>query len=422
MARKLLAEDGGGKLHTFSAIFPDVPSMDERRFIDAVLATGGVVPHSVRADLVSPLADVERVLDCQDEPFYAPNLYMHWALYGRARGAGVRVLFDGLDGDTTVSHGVARLDELAIAGRWLAFWQNAWRLGWNFERPVWRLLWNHGLRPRIPDVARRVWRRLRHRGRPWWQRDWILSDELSRRLGVPERIERLVGGRRKLPLTVHHDHLWQLESGLIPFVLELCDRLGSAFRMETRFPFFDRRLVEFCLGLPSQQRLDQGWTRVVQRRAMAPVLPPAVCWRPGKTNLFPHFRKSFLTLERSVMERVLVREPDILADYVDGPALQRTLARYAAHGGEGDAMSVWRAVTLALWLRRFAATPPSLKEETFTMEAHEKAPLSTEPPDKLTPAKARYTTPHLTVHGPVEELTRNVGTKGSDAITGSVVV
>src|SRR2546427_256925 len=41
VARELLAEDGGGKLHTFSAIFPDVPECDEREYIDAVVAGGG---------------------------------------------------------------------------------------------------------------------------------------------------------------------------------------------------------------------------------------------------------------------------------------------------------------------------------------------------------------------------------------------
>src|SRR3989441_8528576 len=57
VARKLLAEDGGGKLHTFSAIFPDVPECDEREYIEAVLGGHGVKPHYVRGDRLSPLAD-----------------------------------------------------------------------------------------------------------------------------------------------------------------------------------------------------------------------------------------------------------------------------------------------------------------------------------------------------------------------------
>ena len=50
VARELLAKNGGGKLHTFSAIFPDVPECDEREYIDEVIAGGGLEPHLVRGD------------------------------------------------------------------------------------------------------------------------------------------------------------------------------------------------------------------------------------------------------------------------------------------------------------------------------------------------------------------------------------
>jgi asparagine synthase (glutamine-hydrolysing) len=48
------------------------------------------------------------------------NLFMHWGLYKIAQAQGVRVLLDGFDGDSTVSHGLARLTELAREGRWAA--------------------------------------------------------------------------------------------------------------------------------------------------------------------------------------------------------------------------------------------------------------------------------------------------------------
>jgi hypothetical protein len=34
-------------------------------------------------------------------------------------------------------------------------------------------------------------------------------------------------------------------------------------------------------------------------------------------------------------------------------------------------------------------------------------------------AKKSYATPELTVHGTVEEITKNIGTKGTDAVIGS---
>ena len=40
VARRLLAEDGDQRLHTFSAVFPDVPEIDEGVYMDAVLDQG----------------------------------------------------------------------------------------------------------------------------------------------------------------------------------------------------------------------------------------------------------------------------------------------------------------------------------------------------------------------------------------------
>src|SRR5205085_7653995 len=57
-----------------------------------------------------------RVLWHLDEPHSAPNLYLHWGIYEAASNSGVRVVLDGFDGDTAVSHGFGRLTGLARAG------------------------------------------------------------------------------------------------------------------------------------------------------------------------------------------------------------------------------------------------------------------------------------------------------------------
>src|SRR5690606_24971014 len=55
------------------------------------------------------------------EPFAAPNLYLHQAMFGAAADAGCRVFLDGFDGDSVVSHGLGRLDELLTAGDWSSY-------------------------------------------------------------------------------------------------------------------------------------------------------------------------------------------------------------------------------------------------------------------------------------------------------------
>ena len=114
VARKLSQQTDTARWHTFSNIFEDVPQCDERPFINAVLAQGGYIPHYIHADRSSPLMDLERVFWHQEEPAIGPNHFLPWQLNRAASQAGVRVVLDGFDGDTTVSHGAVRFTELAL--------------------------------------------------------------------------------------------------------------------------------------------------------------------------------------------------------------------------------------------------------------------------------------------------------------------
>ncbi|OLE18994.1 MAG: asparagine synthetase B, partial [Cyanobacteria bacterium 13_1_40CM_2_61_4] len=285
VARKLLAEDGGGKLHTFSAIFPDVPECDEREYIEAVVAGGGVEPHYVRADRLSPLADLERVLQAEDEPFYAPNLFLHWAL-GRAAGDNsVRVILDGYDGDTTLWQRPEHLADLLRSGRWMAAGSEVRGLAQYFDQSAWRVLWRYGIRPLVPPSVRRLRRRIRGRGRPPWRANGLILPSFATRAGLPKRSEALEGVWWTPASSSREDHWRRLTVGIVPFVLEVADRIAAAFGLEPRYPFCDRRLVELCLALPAEQKLHLGWTRVVLRRGLAHVLPAQVRSRRRKSNL-----------------------------------------------------------------------------------------------------------------------------------------
>ena len=46
--------------------------------------------------------------------------------------------------------------------------------------------------------------------------------------------------------------------------------------IETRLPFLDYRLVEFCISIPAAHKIHDGWTKYVLRRAMEDVLLPEI--------------------------------------------------------------------------------------------------------------------------------------------------
>lgn len=359
VARDLLAERGReGRLQTFSAVFPEVPECDESVYIDTVVAQGGVDAHRIRADRLSPLANWKRVLWHLDEPSYIGGVYLGWGLYNAAQQQGVRVLLEGTDGDTIVSHGFEYLTELSRSGRWgtLAAEINALsRLPNN--KSAWDHLWRYGLKPLAPVPVRQIWRMRPGRNRSPWLRDTVIGPGFARRIRLSERVQILEEARSKPARNARESHWGDLTSSVHAADLEILDKNTAAFAIESRYPFYDRRLVEFCLALPPEQKLNRGWTRMVMRRALAGSLPEEIRWRADKTRLAANHVRNLLLFERELIEEMVLYHPGTLEEYVDMDALRSAYYRYVSCRSRDDAFEVWNAVSLALWLRHTSLTP-----------------------------------------------------------------
>jgi asparagine synthase (glutamine-hydrolysing) len=303
----------------------------------------------------------------------------------------MRILLDGIDGDTAVYHGDGYLAELARAGRWETFVAEARAIAQHenlpsvpflFEQYAWpylaelargwrwpafagevqalsrhigisrRKVWLHwGFEPAVAQPIRRTWRMLRGRqANGSGGRRSITRPEFAARIDLDGRMAALAGDHRP-PRTAREEHYALLTSSLIPYIFELSDKAAMAFSLEGRHPFADRRLVEFCLALPPEQKLQRGWIRIILRRAMAGMLREEIRWRGGKTVNSAAVTAALLSGAGGLLEEVILHKPGALEALVDMDSLRETYGRYVAHKDRTDEMLVWQAVTLSLWLR-----------------------------------------------------------------------
>ena len=380
VANRLLASTAL-PLHTFSAVFPDVPRSDESQWMALVErqaeAEGRPLRrHLLRADRIGPLEVVDEITDCLGAPSSAANLYQPWHMLRMAREAGVRVMLGGHDGDTVVSHGFAALTELAIDGHWddadrqLA--EIATLLG-NYEgvrkslvrtylRTVPGHLWHAGYHLRALRAIGEVFRRY------GGSRKTMLLELLGRGTSSAHRglasasfaatkIFRLRKARpgMRMGASAAEDHVRGIDSGLMASAFEDIECVSSAFGIESRHPFFDKRLVEFCLSLPVRQKIRDGWTRVVQREAMRGVLPEDLRMRADKSNLEHNFTISLehdgSRLPEALATLASMAGDDATGRYVDLAMLENALERYQQVPKAGDAMVLYLAAGFAAWIR-----------------------------------------------------------------------
>ena len=388
MSRKLRA-GGDTPLHTFSIVFSGLPErelrvIDERAFVDAVVRGGSVEPHFIRGDTLSPMRDANRMLWHLDEPYSTPNLYLHCGLFEAAQASGVRVLLDGFDGDSVVSHGFGRLAGLARTHQWetldaeirafsahhrkapalalhqfvlpdlallarrghpLSWLRMARELAGRFGLSRREIALRFGVLPLMPASLRRVSRLMKRELTP---ERGILRPDLARVIRRGHRVAERAQGRM---LSERDEHVRGLSHPLFQLTLEIADKAAAAFGVEPRYPFFDRRLIEFCVGLPESQKFDGGWPRLLFRRAMDGILPPEIQWRSSKANLGPNFHRRFRTID--LAERAVFDDAALLP-YVDRDNLSEVLRRYrnAAESERttADATLIFRAAILEMWL------------------------------------------------------------------------
>ena len=343
----VLARDGcGGRaLPTMTLDLPSGGPLDERRFAEAVLATGGFAPRFVRPgpDAFGDRAAIARAMG---QPTRAYGLSTTAPLYAAARAAGVDAILDGHGGDEVISHGHGRLRELAREARYRTLLRESVPAAvadgmsrMAGMRLALALASSHG-------PLGRALRPLRGGRRP-------APDDGPVRLRA-SCLGALDGDAPPPPAGADERdlHLAALRDDGMADAFEALDAPARAAGVEPRYPFFDRALVELCLSLPGDAKLAGGWTRLPLRHAMAGRLPDAVRWRRDKVNFLRHFAGGLRAAASTLDEAE--REGERLAPFVDLGTIATLRERVVRGDGApdlGEAAALWRLSTAALWLR-----------------------------------------------------------------------
>jgi asparagine synthase (glutamine-hydrolysing) len=343
-AKQILSEDYG--INTFSAVFDSVPQSDESYFINTVLKEGGMNPNFIHGDKITPLYDLDKVLWHLDEPLYAPNLFLNWNIYIKSHDKGIRVILDGFDGDSTISHGEKYLAELAQNMSLKTLISEIIGLSKNLNISINKLLFYQVITPLIPLTMKNILINklnfIKNNNNNF--NGMELNTDFISRNKISKRYETLKQKNTNVSREYHYNYI---RSGIQQFVLEVLDKSSSAFSLEPRYPFFDARLIEFCLSLPTEQKLFRGWDRIILRRAMKGILPQEVQWRQKKANLGHNFKNSFILFEKNNMKKVLLNN-DNMKNFVNIDILNKTYENKI----QTNTLNVWKTVNLALWLNK----------------------------------------------------------------------
>lgn len=350
-----LLKDGGGAdpVHTISACYA-AKEVDEKPFMEAVVAATRTTPHYIYPDPETAFAAAEKITWHQDEPYGSTSIYSQWCVFEEAKKQAVKVMLDGQGADEQ------------LAGYHGGFWYHQQALLRAGDLPglarlvIDRRRW-HGLGladqatqilgPRAPAWLKNAARRAVAPSAAGDQ--WLSSAMMS---------EAAKGGGA-LAGVLERDALPQIgdigelclafvKGASLPMLLRYEDRNSMAHSIEARVPFLDHRLVEFNLRLWDRHKIVGGDTKRVLRSAMYGVLPEMVRERRDKLGFATPEQRWFRGPLRPLVEQGVRETMGRYPDLLNRPQVEAYM-KAALDGDRPVDFTLWRIVNFGLWGRVF---------------------------------------------------------------------
>lgn len=345
MVKRILNQENTNldNIITFSRIFDKTPESDERYYINKVVSLGGIKPYFINVDKTSPLENINDILWYQDQPFYTPHMTKQVKTLKKMNELGFRVILTGHGGDQNVSSGKNYLRELVIGFKWKKFVQELKAYSQNSDRSFYKVFLEKVIFPSIPYNLKKFIRR------NFQKNNYLLNDKFLEVLEINEEdYNAFYDNLNKI--TSREYHYYNINHAFRETVFGTIDRRFASYNLEVRFPFYDKRLIEFCYSLPSEMKFKNGWNRYILRLTMDNILPREIQWRFHKANLSHSYKKDLLLLEKDTLNKMIYFDNNIIAKYVNIRKIQAIFKNYNLNV-EHNQFELWLVLLLYSWLK-----------------------------------------------------------------------
>jgi asparagine synthase (glutamine-hydrolysing) len=256
---------------TFTASYQE-KGIDETGFADLVSGSRS----NIRAFYARPTSenfwkDLDRLTWHQDLPVNSTSMFAQWEVMKAASQEKIKVLLDGQGADEILGGyynfaGIYLLQLLKDL-RFAKFSREHRLLKANFT-PAINTAMGRAAFYFLPDSLQAF-----TRSRKRLSFDFISPEfrERSAQIKIPGRGGHSFKEQSHLSMAYGMQDLLRYE-----------DRNSMAFGIESRVPFLDHRLVEFCIALHGDEKIKDGWTKFILRKKAEKILPAEVAWRKDK--------------------------------------------------------------------------------------------------------------------------------------------
>ena len=209
---------------------------------------------------------------------------------------------------------------------------------------------------------------------PSWYRGVgsTFSEQEKKRLYAPEMARRLSRAGQAAPKAGWNGHIDHMLAGMLYFdtrftlgddTLLRTDKLGMAYGLEVRVPFLDHQVVELAARIPAALKLRRGTLKYILKKAVAPVVPAEILYRPKAGFVAPI--SAWVESSWRDYARDLLESPRFIArGYFDPQAIHDLLQpERPARLSPARGRQIFTLMMLELWHQVFIDSPFRVRQD-----------------------------------------------------------
>jgi asparagine synthase (glutamine-hydrolysing) len=321
--------------------------VDERKWAAlAVVNCAHVDLQLVEAPNHSWVQTLRKIICFMDGPGYSPAVFPLWNIDQSASRQKVVVLMEGqgadeLLGGYTDHAAAALLERFGFLVRRLKLI--------DFARELKGCLAAFGVRIFLTRLSRLMFPWLidfnyRHAGLLGVMR----TDFIAR--VVPE-LDKLPSARKTVSVGLAEGVMRDdFSRRILPGLLQYGDSVSMANAIESRLPFLDYRLVEFCARLPTEWKIRNGQTKYVLREYLRSIGQLQIANRKDKKGYPTPIEQLFKFNDGEMLRELLLTPGARIHAYCDKRKIENLINRFLL-GQKRSENPLYRLISAELWLQ-----------------------------------------------------------------------